>query len=143
MAGEQVVASSHATHPEGLTCVPRRRNWLATNCEPLVGKLRQKSRMACSNIGRDTIGVRATPLFDEGGDAAGLEGALDIVERIAVLAHQLASLGHVAEFLGQLQQRQLALGTLGCGGHLGSPGETGRCGNHQSTEGPGARPFHT
>lgn len=85
--------------------------------------------------------AQARALFDHRGDAAGLEGTLDLVERVAVVAHQLAGLGHIAEFFGQLQQGRLALGTLGCGGHLGSPGKTGRCGNHQSTEGPDAHLF--
>ena len=36
---------------------------------------------------------------------AGLKGTADFVERIAVVAHDLASLRHVAEFLGELKQR--------------------------------------
>ncbi len=54
----------------------------------------------------------AAALLDEGGDAADLEGLLDLVEGVAVVAHDLAGPGDVAQFLGQLQQRQLTLGTL-------------------------------
>jgi hypothetical protein len=54
----------------------------------------------------------AAAALDEGGDAAGLEGALDLVEGVAMKAHDLAGSGDVAEFFRQLQQRQLALDTL-------------------------------
>lgn len=68
------------------------------------------------DFGRDPVRVGAAgtaALFDEGGDPAHLEGATDLVERVAVVAHDLAGAGDVAEFIGQLQQRQLAFGTLG------------------------------
>ena len=55
----------------------------------------------------------AAALFDQRGDAPHLEGAADFIEGVAVVAHDLAGPGDVAEFVGQLQQRQLAFGTLG------------------------------
>ena len=54
----------------------------------------------------------AAALLDEGGHAADLERLLDLVEGVAVVAHDLAGLRDVAQFFGQLQQRQLTLGTL-------------------------------
>ena len=72
------------------------------------------------NVGSDTIRVRvarAALLLDERGDAADLEGALHLVERIAVVAHQLAGLRDVAELLSELQQGQLPSGTVAGGGH--------------------------
>jgi len=66
--------------------------------------------------------ARAAALLDEGGHAAGLEGLPNLVERVAVEAHDLGRLGDVAEFLGQLQQGPLALDTLGKSSNVGSPG---------------------
>jgi hypothetical protein len=59
-------------------------------------------------------------ILDEGCHAAGLEGAFDLVEGVAVVAHDVAGTGDVAELLGEFEQRELASGTLGRGGHLGS-----------------------
>lgn len=58
----------------------------------------------------DTVGMRiacAAPAFDQPGHAAGLEGPADLVERVPVVAHDLAGAGHVARFIGQLQQGEL------------------------------------
>jgi len=67
--------------------------------------------------------ARACPedafLFDQGSDAADLEGTTNLVEGVAVITHYLAGLGHVAEFFGQLQQGQFPLGTLRERSHLG------------------------
>jgi hypothetical protein len=48
------------------------------------------------DLRRDPIGMRATraaPLFNEGGDTTGLEGAADFIEGVAVIAHETAGLG--------------------------------------------------
>ena len=76
---------------------------------------------------------RGTPYKDSG--SIGRAPARRLYELQA-----LAGLGDAADFLGQLQQRELALANLFGSCHLGSPGVTGRCGHHPSTEGPGARP---
>ncbi len=60
---------------------------------------------------------RPAALLDQGAHAADLEGSADLVEGVAVIAHDFAGLGDVAELFGQLQQRQLALGTLCSRGH--------------------------
>jgi len=76
------------------------------------------------DLGRDPVRVRmprSALLLDEGGHAADLEGPAHLVEGVAVVAHDLAGLRHVAELLGRLQQGQLPLGTLRQRGHLGSP----------------------
>jgi hypothetical protein len=65
---------------------------------------------------------RAALLFDQRAGAAHLKGALDLVERVAVVAHDLAGLREVSEFFGELQQRELSFGTLGHGGHFDPPG---------------------
>jgi hypothetical protein len=54
---------------------------------------------------------------DQGGHATALEGLAYFVEGAAVKAHDLGSLGDVAEFLGQLQQAELAFDTLCLSGH--------------------------
>lgn len=46
----------------------------------------------------------AAALLDEGGHAADLEGLLDLVEGFAMVAHDLAGPGNIAQFFGQLQQ---------------------------------------
>ena len=59
----------------------------------------------CLDLGRDAVGVRAARtalLLDQRVHAADLERALDLVERVAVVAHDLAGLGHVPQFLGEL-----------------------------------------
>jgi hypothetical protein len=48
--------------------------------------------------------ARSALLLDERGHAADLEGALHLVERVAVVAHQLAGFRHVAELFCELQQ---------------------------------------
>jgi hypothetical protein len=62
----------------------------------------------------------STFVFDERGDASDLEGASDFVEGVAMVAHDVAGFGHVAELLGEFEQGQFPSGTLGRGGHLGS-----------------------
>ena len=52
---------------------------------------------------------------DEGLHAADLEGAADLVERVAVVAHQPADRGNVAEFLDELSKESLP-------GYLGQDG---------------------
>src|SRR5690606_37752206 len=76
------------------------------------------------DFGRHAIGMGvawAAFLFDQGSDAADLEGTTNLVEGVAVITHYLAGLGHVAEFFGQLQQGQFPLGTLRERSHLGTP----------------------
>jgi hypothetical protein len=64
----------------------------------------------------------ASALRDHRAHATHLEGAADLVERVAVVAHDLAGLAGVVQFLGKLQQGKLAFGTLGDSGHRWSPG---------------------
>jgi len=68
----------------------------------------------------DPVGMRATgaaALLDQGGHAAGLEGFAHLVEGVAVKAYDPGGLGNVAEFLGQLQQAELAFDTLCLSGY--------------------------
>jgi hypothetical protein len=78
--------------------------------------------------------LRPPLLLHEGLDASDLEGAADLVEGVAVVAHHAAGLRPVAELLGELQQRELAAGTLGQRGHLGSPSVLGLTCVFQATE---------
>jgi len=67
---------------------------------------------------RDAVGVRASrtsAFLDQGSDAADLEGPSDLIEGVAVIAHDAAGLRDVAELLGKLEQGELPLGTLGWG----------------------------
>jgi hypothetical protein len=66
--------------------------------------------------------TRPAAAFHQRGDDADLEGAADFVERVAMETHDAASLGDVAEFIGQLQQRELAFDTLRKSGHSGFSG---------------------
>jgi hypothetical protein len=45
----------------------------------------------------------------QGGHAAGLEGAPDLVEQVAVIAHELAGLGDVAKLFGEFSRENLRL----------------------------------
>lgn len=76
------------------------------------------------DFGSHAVGMRiarATTLFHKRGNAADLKGTLDFVEGVAVIAHEPAGLGDVAELLGELQQGQFSLGTLRERSHLGTP----------------------
>jgi len=87
------------------------------------------------DLGRHAIWMRITRpafLLDQCSDAADLKGPPDLVEGVAVVAHQLAGLRYVAEFLGQLQQGEFSLGTLRERSYLGTP-DSSRCGSHEST----------
>src|SRR5262249_44377879 len=95
------------------------------------------------DLGAHAIGVgttRPAPLLDEGLDAADLEGAADLIERVAMVAHETAGLGDVAELLGKLQQRELASGTLGQGGHSRPSWMMGCLSNSHSIQGAGWSP---
>lgn len=63
------------------------------------------SRGSCQLSVR-TRATRRTALFDQA--TPPVWKAADLVERVAVIAHEPAGLGDVAELLGQLQQRELA-----------------------------------
>src|SRR5262249_1010813 len=87
---------------------------------------------------RDTVGVRTArtaPLLDQPGRAAHLERPLDLVERVAVVAHDLAGLGDVAELRGELEQGELPSGTLWQGSHRVSSMGSGLFSDSQSTPG--------
>lgn len=56
---------------------------------------------------------RTAALLNQCSDAADLEGPADLVEAVPVVAHEMAGLRDVAELLGELEQRELALGVLG------------------------------
>ena len=63
----------------------------------------------------DSIGVRifrSPSLLDQSCNATDFEGLLDLVEGITMVVHDLAGLGDVAQYLGELQQWEIALGTL-------------------------------
>lgn len=60
-------------------------------------------------------------MLDQRCDAADLKGSAHFVERVAVIAHEFAGTGDVAELLGELQQGQFPLGTLRERSHLGTP----------------------
>jgi hypothetical protein len=79
-----------------------------------------------------------TDIFELGSDATDLEGATDFVESVAVVAHDLAGTGDITEFVGQLQQRQLAFGTLGQSGHGDLLVASWLCGNSNLPEDPAA-----
>ncbi len=76
------------------------------------------------DLGRDAVGMRVAwpaALLDQGIEAAHLVGAADLVEQVAVVAHELTGLGHVAKGLGEMEQGFLAFDSVRCGGHLVSP----------------------
>ena len=65
---------------------------------------------ACPRLRAVGVGMaRSAAALHQAGDAAHLEGAPGLVERVTVVAHDLAGLGNVAQFLGQLQQDSLRL----------------------------------
>jgi len=73
---------------------------------------------------RDAVGMRsprATALLDESGHPADLEGAADLIERVAVIAHDAAGLRDALQLLGKMQQGELPSSTLSQGGHSQPP----------------------
>ena len=58
----------------------------------------------------------AALLLDERSDAADLDRPADLIESIAVVAHDAAGLGEVLQLLSKMQQRELPSSTLGQGG---------------------------
>jgi len=75
------------------------------------------------DLGGKAIGMRvfrSALVLDERSDASDLEGSSDFVERVPMVAHDLAGFGDVSELLGEFEQRQFPSGTLGRGGHSDS-----------------------
>jgi len=75
------------------------------------------------DLGGDAVGMwapGAATVINEGSDTADLKSAANLVEGVAMIAHDVAGSRHVAELLGEFEQRELSSGTLGRGGHLGS-----------------------
>jgi hypothetical protein len=66
-------------------------------------------------VGMGSLGSPAA--LQEHSDASGLEGALDFVEGVEVVDHDLAGPRHVSELLGKFEQRELSSGPLDHGGH--------------------------
>lgn len=57
------------------------------------------------DLGSEAVGMRpiaATALFDQSGHAANLKGTADFVEGVALVAHDVARKGEIAEFVGEL-----------------------------------------
>jgi hypothetical protein len=83
-------------------------------------RLQRVVENALLDVGGNAVGVRAartTLLLDQARYAADLEGAADFVEGVAVVTHDLARAGNVAELFGELEKGELSSCTVRCGGH--------------------------
>lgn len=113
VAGLQVVAQPDAAHARGRD-FDAGQPQVVGDALGAVGRPGQAmGQPPFLDLRGDPVRVGAAALFDQGGDAPRLEGPTDLVEGVAVVAHDLAGTGNIAEFVGQLQQGQLAFGTLG------------------------------
>jgi hypothetical protein len=125
VAGLEGVAQPHPTHAAGTDVCSPEAKFIRNALRSMRGKFERvvEDHLAL-DLGGDAIGMRISrtaALLDEGGNAADLERTTDLVERIAMIAHDLAGSGDVPELFGQLQQGQLPLGTLRERSHLGTP----------------------
>jgi hypothetical protein len=108
VAGLKIVAQPHTAHAGRRDLHALQPQLVADALGAVGGALQAVVEDLGLDLGGQAIGMRAagaTAVIDEGGHAAGLEGAPHFVEGVAVIAHDLAGPGDVAEFLGQLQQR--------------------------------------
>ena len=115
VSGLQVVSQPDPAHAGGANVDLSEPKFIGDALGAVGGVIEAQRENLFLDFHRDPVGVgvpRASFLFDQGADAADLEGAADLVESVSVIAHDLAGRGHVAEFLGQLQQGELAFGTL-------------------------------
>ena len=115
VSGPQIMAQPDAPDAGRADVHPGQPQLVGDACGAMSRLDQAALQNALLNGFRNPVGMgmlRPPALLDQGGNAADLEGLLDLGESVAVIAHDLAGLGHVAEFLGQLQQGQLPLGTL-------------------------------
>jgi len=115
VAGLQVVPQPDAAHAGGRDFHPGQAQIVGDTLGAGGGVLQALVEDAGLDLGADAVRVRsagAAALLDQGGGAADLEGAAHLIEGVAVVAHDLAGTGDVAQFVGQLQQGQLAFDTL-------------------------------
>src|SRR5690606_39512456 len=95
VAGEQIVTLPYPAHPRRADLDPLQAQLVGDELRASGGMGQAEVEDGRLDLGRDPVRVRPTraaALLDQGSDAAGLEGALDLVERIAVVAHDLARL---------------------------------------------------
>ena len=118
--GLEVVAAPDTAHAGDADVDVLQAQLVGDPLRPMGGMLKGVGEDPGLDLVGDAVGVRAAgpaPLLDEGGHPADLEGAPDFIERVPVVAHDAAGLGDVLQFLGKMQQRELASSTLSQGGH--------------------------
>jgi hypothetical protein len=115
VTGLQVVAQPDAAHPGRRDLHALQPQLVAHALGAVGGPVQAVVQHLGLDLGGQAVWVRAAgaaAVLHQGGHAAHLEGTAHLVEGVAVVAHHLAGAGDVAEFVGQLQQGQFALGTL-------------------------------
>ncbi|MFO1307072.1 MAG: hypothetical protein U1F64_01310 [Burkholderiales bacterium] len=120
----QVMAQPHPAHPRWAHGDALEPQVVGHPRRPARGELEAIAEDAFLDLGCDAIGMRIAGtalLFDQRSDAPGLKGTAHFIKAVAMEAHDLGGLGDVAEFLGELQQRQFAFDTLSQSGHWPSP----------------------
>lgn len=115
VAGFQIVAQPHPAHARRGDFNPAQTQLVGY----ALGAVRWPRQAVVEDLGLDlgahAVGVRAArpaPALHEPSHPAGLEGAAYLVEGIAVIAHDLAGAGNIAQFVSQLQQRQFPFDTV-------------------------------
>src|SRR5437867_4259633 len=105
--GLEVVAQPDAADPGSPDVDSLQAQFVGDALGALSGKGQGVVQDLLFDLRRDPIRMRSSrsALFlYESRDASHLEGALDLVESVPVIAYDLAGLGDVAQFFSQLQQ---------------------------------------
>lgn len=112
----------HPAHPAGGDRHPLQPQLVGDPRRPVGRPLQAVVEDLLLDLGRDEVRMRAARpalLLDQGAHPAGLERPANLLEGVAVVAHDPAGLGDVAQFVGELQQRELAFDTVRQSSHLG------------------------
>ena len=107
VAGLEVMTQPDPAHAGGTDVDTLEPEFIGDALGAVNGLLETQLEDLLLNGFGDLIGVRilwSPALLDKSRNAADFEGLLDLIEGVTVVAHDLAGLGDVAQFLGELQQ---------------------------------------
>jgi hypothetical protein len=115
----EIVSKPDAANAGGAYGHPLKPQFIGDPLSAVCGPLQAVVENLDFDLGRNAVGMwspRAAAVLDQCGHGAGLEGAADLVEGVAVVAYSIAGTGHVAELLGELEQREFSSVPLSRGG---------------------------
>jgi len=106
-AGLQIVAAPDAAHAGDADVDVLQAQLVGHALSTVGGMLQGVGQDLRFDVLRDAVGMwapRTAALLDERGNAADLERPADLIEGIAVVAHDAAGLGDVLQLLSKMQQ---------------------------------------